>query len=756
MTRRTRWPAPNEAARGRLRRVTDTTARLTLMQVARGLAGASAGALLGAVLGALLDARAAGAVALVGSCLGLAAPFAIGVALAVTAARTVFLNGAAWAPVALLRELDARRGASRAAWLVTPPVLAVAVLTSLVASSGLVARLFAADVTGKAAFALVPFAFLPVALASLAGVRLGSAALAARVDVERYRPSWAVLGSLGLFAAGLALLIGLGETGGGGGAFRILGVLRRQELDLRAPALLSLMALGALLTPSPRRRAMLALSLAFVGGGVALTVFTGRSLTEQAALSIERQAPLGRIALAVLRRATDRDHDGVSAAFAGGDCNDRDASVSPRALEVPGNGKDEDCSGLDEQPLAAPAVTADDEAAADSARQSLPADLNVLFVTIDTLRADLGYAGNPRPVSPQLDALARESVVFERAYSLASYTGKSMGPLMIGKYSSELDGGFLHFNRYSKRETFVQERLQAAGVYTVSVQGYWYFFKDAGFERGFDLIDSSAAPKVASIEGDQSSNSDEQCAAAIRLLAAPELQARRFFMWMHLVDPHAEYARHPEHDFGPKPRDRYDGEVAFVDAQLGRLLAALAETPFGSRTAVVVTSDHGEAFGEHGMIRHGFEVWEELVRVPLIVKVPGVPARRVTARRSGIDLVPTLLDLFKVPFAARGDKDFLSGHSLLPDLQRSAGQADPERPVFIDMARGPHNAERRALIEQDMKLVLSEGRVLGLYDLARDPEEKNDLSADKPRVAAMRQQLSSFTSRLRPVPMPQP
>jgi arylsulfatase A-like enzyme len=227
-------------------------------------------------------------------------------------------------------------------------------------------------------------------------------------------------------------------------------------------------------------------------------------------------------------------------------------------------------------------------------------------------------------------------------------------------------------------------------------------------------------------------------------------------MWMHFVDPHAEYAPHPEHDFGPKPRDRYDGEVAFVDEQLGRVLAALEKTPFGARTAIVVTSDHGEAFNEHGMIRHGFELWEELVRVPLLVKVPGVPARRVSARRSAIDVVPTLLDLFKVPFVARSASDFLSGESLLPDVLRAPGAADPERPVFIDMARGPYNAERQALIDHDLKLTVSEGRVLGLYDLAADPGEKQDLAGDKARLTAMRRALGELKSQRRPVPMPPP
>ncbi len=717
----------------------------------RGLLGAGTGALLGAAVSSFIDARLATSVSGVsgffGACLGLIAPLALVVAAGAWVFRLTFLSAQAFDLVAFWRALEETRGPQRAAWLLVPPLLGVAIPLGLVSVAGVTARTLSAETSGAAAMAWVSMATLPLLLALGATVRLASAAALDRLDLDRRSPRPVLLASVVALCAGIGLLIALGETGGGRGPFSILGVLRRQELDLRAPGLLLIVLISSLLWPNAKS-AVLGSLLVAGSGYLTLRAASGTSLPESAALAVERHAPLSRIALALLRRATDRDRDGVSAAFAGGDCDDRNPSISPRAMDVPGNGQDEDCLDGDAKPVAPAAAPVE----ASGARQKLAPDLNLLLVTIDTLRSDLGYMGYARPVSPTLDQLAQKSVVFERAYSLASYTGKSMGPLLIGKYASELEGGFLHFNRYSKRETFVQERLQAAGVRTLSVQGYWYFFKDAGFERGFDVIDSSAAPKLAAIEGDQTSNSDEQSDAAIKLLQTPELGQQRFFMWIHYVDPHAEYAPHPEHDFGPKSRDRYDGEVAFVDHHLGRVLAALRE-PLAARTAVIVTSDHGEAFGEHGMIRHGFELWEELVRVPLIVSVPGVAARRVSARRSGIDLVPTILELFGLPLP--GAAQALSGQSLLADVLRAPGEADPARPVFIDMARGPHNAERQALIEGDLKVTASEGRVLGLFDLAADPGEKQDLASDKQLVAKARSELATFRSRLRRVPMPE-
>jgi arylsulfatase A-like enzyme len=207
--------------------------------------------------------------------------------------------------------------------------------------------------------------------------------------------------------------------------------------------------------------------------------------------------------------------------------------------------------------------------------------------------------------------------------------------------------------------------------------------------------------------------------------------------------------RHAGFDFGTRGRDLYDSEVAFTDREIGRVLEFVAHAEFGPRTAIIVTSDHGEAFGEHGMYRHGYELWEELVHVPLIVYLPGVAPQRQAARRSAIDLVPTLLELFGLPLPSGEQR--LSGVSLLADIFASPGQETAQRAVFIDMSAGPYNEERQALIDQDLKLVTSEGRPLGLYDLARDPGENADRQRDAQLLGVTMQRMSAFRSQLRTV-----
>jgi arylsulfatase A-like enzyme len=719
-----------------------------------GAAAGAAGSLVVGWLDALFAARAnadAGAVELALCASGVLAPFGVGLGLAGAAAGFAFCGEGGPKPRALLAWLEkgdaARRNLLSLSLLVAPWLVALyawvvgRVALVVFSGSGSPAR----DGVVLALGALL--VAVPACLASLGVTRHVTASAALRLP----EPVTSALIAVLAFGALFAFAVSFGESSGAGSPYALFGVFKRDELDLRAPAgFAALVSAGFFVhAPLARRGALMVAGAALVvtlGAWSALRGLEARPVR----LAIERHAPASRLVISTLRRWSDRDGDGFSAWYGGGDCDDADPRRSPAADDVPGNGVDEDCSGEDARPIdrAAPAATPLSER--EWMARKLPKDANVVLITVDTLRYDLGFMGNERPVSPVLDQLAARSTVFERSYALASYTGKSMGPMLIGKYPSETHRDFAHFNRFGQEDTFVQERLSRAGVHTASVQGHWYFFLESyGLGRGFDVVDKRAAPRVYQAEGDRSVNSKELSDAAIELLESEVMKQRRFFLWLHYLDPHAEYVAHDGFDFGRDARARYDGEVAFVDHHVGRVLDALEKSGFSARTAVIVTSDHGEAFGEHGMIRHGRELWDELVRVPLIVHVPGAEPRRVKERRSLVDLVPTLLELFRLPAPSGNGSDFVSGQSLLADVLGPPGHVPQPRPVFVDMSAGPHNAERQALIENDLKLVAQNGRPLGLYDLASDPGEKHDLLDDTERADAMLERFKAFRQSLR-------
>ncbi len=717
------------------------------------LSGSVAAALAVAALAALLEtgwARAASgeplnlARAWIVS-FGLLAPVAFAVAAAV--AGLVALAGPQNTPrsasTVSFRSIDARRDAPLLGLFIPVWTALVAHLALALAATELAPLPYAATL----AFASGTLAWLGLGLVSSARRAALVRSLAAKISASA-GIAIGVLACAGPIAFGVLS----GSTNGDGGFWGIFGVLKRQELDLRAPALVIVLALGAALGVwwTALRSAWPGLLAAVCGLGA--FVASGLRLLDDAplGLSLERGAALSRSSLRVFARLTDRDGDGVSRWFGANDCDDGRDDVYPGAVDAAGNGVDEDCSGADATPeptrhALRPSVP---EPPVSAQTAAWPKDLNVILITVDTLRYDLGYTGYPRPISPNLDRLAARSVVFDRAYALASYTGKSVGPLLIGRYPSETNRGWLHFNRFGTDETFVQERLRAAGVRTIGVHAHWYFTPEYGLGRGFDLLDTSATPAKRQIEGDKSVTGDKLSDAVLRQLSDPENTRGRFFLWAHYLDPHAEYVRHEGMDFGSRGRDLYDSEVAFTDQQIGRVLDFVAGGELAGRTAIVVTSDHGEAFGENGMYRHGFEVWEVLVRVPLIVSVPGVSPIHHAVRRGAIDLAPTLLELFGLPLPSGEGR--LSGESLGPDIAMAPGHVPEARPVFIDMSAGPYNEERQALIEGDLKLIMSAGRgALGLYDLAKDPHEAHNLLKDPSIGRPARERFAAFQSQLR-------
>lgn len=570
------------------------------------------------------------------------------------------------------------------------------------------------------------------------------------------------IGALVVVAVLFAIGVKTGSVSGEGGPLGIYGIFKRPELDLRAPGLLVLVALSSL--------AVAAISsfrqtIFFVLVALAPLPLLGRAAVSlngdgaTVAQVIERGAPLGKMSLGLLRKLTDRDHDGASGWFGGGDCREGDARVGPLGTEIPDNGVDEDCSGSDLRAEALGNFNQDkqpsDIAVKTETRDVVPKDLNVLLITIDTLRADLGYAGYAQPVSPNLDALAARSTIFMNAYSLASYTGKSIGPMLIGKYGSETQRNWGHFNKFSEEETFVAQRISKAGIRTMGVHAHRYFGKFGGLDRGFDVVDMSAAPpESAAWDVADQSSSAALSDAAIRLLERTENTSGRFFMWIHYLDPHADYLAHDDvPKFGSGQRAQYDGEIAFTDKHIGRVLDAVKKAPWGSKTAVIVTSDHGEAFGEHKMYRHGFELWEPLVRVPLIVHVPEAKPSRVDVRRSLIDLVPTVLELLHIdlPQPTDGSADRLSGTSLLPDVFVAPNTKPQARDVLIDMPAGPYNDARRSFIHGDLKFTISNNTAFELYDLAQDPGETKNLWTSLETRGDMADRYAAAKARLREI-----
>ncbi len=271
---------------------------------------------------------------------------------------------------------------------------------------------------------------------------------------------------------------------------------------------------------------------------------------------------------------------------------------------------------------------------------------------------------------------------------------------------------------------------------------HWYFKPRYGLGQGMDVWDLSAMPPESGGDTDSAVTSARLTDAAIRLLSDADNTQSRFFLWVHYFDPHANYVTHPEApDFraGAKgwAKPAYDGEVWFTDHHLGRLFDFIESQPWGKKTAIVLTADHGEAFDEHGMNWHGVDLWEPLIRVPLVAYVPGAKPHRVAAKRSLIDLVPTLLDVMGLAQPGAGE---LSGESNASAIA-SPEDAVEERDVYMDMPAGPQVSQHRALIHGDtpgLKLMSEGGPLYLLYDLARDPGELNDLSRDRATLAAMK------------------
>jgi hypothetical protein len=540
------------------------------------------------------------------------------------------------------------------------------------------------------------WALLACAVAALLAHRLGAFA---QLQGRYARVAMAVLGACATGAAGLALLlVGLqpsparrrGHLGSLGRATRALlagmllaaaagifvadhtlyvGLYPDAHVAMRLAALLLSTCALVLIDAELRLPRLSPASLAIV----ALSAVVPLALIDETRPRL-LEAFAGRPWCAALldaaRATVDFDRDGYASLLGGGDCAPLDSRSHPSAREIPGNGIDDNCMFGDAErssSVSEPLVPARG-----------PAPMDVVLITVDTLRADhLGvysaaHRTPPRMTSPNLDRWAAQATVFDRAYTPGAWTSITLATLMHGIYPRRLRWTRYYETTYSlivqKRQLAtlrkgdraermfpfafddprwpLAQRLQRRGMQTAAIldDGYTEILKaGTGLERGFGTYRDVDAQPLRK-------RNDEGAVDLALDFVSKVPASRRFFLWLHLFGPHGPDQRHlGVPSFGTSPADLYDHEIAFMDKQVQRLLAVLDARP--SPVAVLFTSDHGEILYPT-MRYHGHQIDEGSIRIPLIAKVPGWPAGRVQTTVSLIDLMPTILKLTHTPWLA--------------------------------------------------------------------------------------------------------
>jgi len=358
-----------------------------------------------------------------------------------------------------------------------------------------------------------------------------------------------------------------------------------------------------------------------------------------------------------------------------------------------------------------------------------PAGANVLMITVDTLRADrLAPYGYRRP-SPAFERLAEDSVVFDAAQSTTSWTLPALASLMTS-YHASTHGVWTFQSVLDASFDTLAERLAAVGYDTAGVASHVFLGREFGLTQGFTHFDDDLVQQIElSHLAITSDGVTERGVRFIENKAAARdagVDDTPWFLWLHYFDPHHVYFEHPDFAYGAGDSERYDSEVAFTDRAIGRLLDALERSGSDADTVVVFTSDHGEEFGDHGRAYHGITLYREVLRVPLMLRVPGVEPRRVEGPVSLVDVLPTLLESLGVVH----DPDALGGVSLVPQL---SGAPVPERAILGELRRTPDDLVE-ALVTSDWKLVRPLGAREGveLFDRRTDPTETTDVAHRHP------------------------
>jgi arylsulfatase A-like enzyme len=384
---------------------------------------------------------------------------------------------------------------------------------------------------------------------------------------------------------------------------------------------------------------------------------------------------------------------------------------------------------------------------------------NLIIILVDTLRADhLHYEGYARETSPQIDALAARSIVFENHYSTASRTGPAVASLFTGLFPRS-HGVLNPLTEWDAKGILGAEQTTLAEILKEAGYGCFGFITNPnvtsrfGFGQGFDVYQP--------VRGGCDDVNREA-------LAALDFRAREpFFLYLHYMEPHSPYQAPAEYEDlyanpgyrGPftgeheqldqivagqlvaRPQDvaqlkaLYDQEIRCFDDHLAELLAGLKERGFYENSILLFLSDHGEEFLDHGSALHGYTLYEEQLRVPFFIHDGRRPdPGAITAISRHVDLLPTLLDLLEIP-----DEGLHQGRSLLPLMEGDAEGVgdDGNPPVFAEASlRAVKTVRRRSLLLDGWKIIETElpAPRRELYHLAEDPLERTDLSASRPKM----------------------
>jgi choline-sulfatase len=385
--------------------------------------------------------------------------------------------------------------------------------------------------------------------------------------------------------------------------------------------------------------------------------------------------------------------------------------------------------------------------------QNKPSRPNILIITVDTLRADrVGCYGYAAGLTPNVDALAKDGIIFERGVAQVPLTWPSHAAIFTGTYP--FHNGVQDFTGQPLSDRFrtLAESLKDHGYATGAVVSSFVLDRSWGLARGFESYDDAFAGQefLQKNLGLVERRAEDSVNHAVTWLEAHSNQP--FFLWLHLYDPHSPY--NPPEPFRTQyAKQPYEGEIAYADSQLGRLFAWLKQAPNGlyDNTLIIFLSDHGESLGEHGEKEHGFFVYDSTVRVPLVLKPPksaGLARQRVPDAVETIQVGPTVIELagFEDPI----QKQFQAA-SLVP-LMNSKPHS-PQRPAYSETFYPANSfgwSPLRSL--QTAKYQFIEAPKQELYNLEVDPAENNNLASKNTSVVtSLRAQLDRLLDTYPPL-----